>query len=262
MLYRFVDPLASSFPGYTPYHYVHNNPINLTDPTGMSADTTRVFNMSGAFLGQINDSKPNEEHFVDEGSAAHLALAATESGTLPTEVGASTVRSNSVAYIGSSTRLQMATFQAVSSSRSGGKEAAFALTYSSSNRQLSVESIRALNATTNSATIQNTAEHSVSGTLLGFGHTHTESGRLRLGVANDIATVNAPSVGPTTLADYQGVGRSRVSDSGHAQFIASPLGYTIYSSASTVRGGNPPHPISNVGYVAPYSGLGMRKLPN
>lgn len=26
------------FPGWTPYHYVHNNPINLVDPTGMSAE--------------------------------------------------------------------------------------------------------------------------------------------------------------------------------------------------------------------------------
>ena len=34
----FVDPLAEQFVGWTPYHYVHQNPINLIDPTGMAAD--------------------------------------------------------------------------------------------------------------------------------------------------------------------------------------------------------------------------------
>ena len=34
----FVDSLAEQFVGWTPYHYVHQNPINLIDPTGMSAD--------------------------------------------------------------------------------------------------------------------------------------------------------------------------------------------------------------------------------
>jgi len=34
-----IDPLAEEFSSWTPYHYVHNNPILLTDPTGMRADT-------------------------------------------------------------------------------------------------------------------------------------------------------------------------------------------------------------------------------
>ena len=40
-----VDPLAEDFPGWTPYHYVHNNPMNLIDPTGMSARP--VFEVEG-----------------------------------------------------------------------------------------------------------------------------------------------------------------------------------------------------------------------
>lgn len=34
----FVDSLAEKYPGWTPYHYVHNSPINLIDPTGMEAE--------------------------------------------------------------------------------------------------------------------------------------------------------------------------------------------------------------------------------
>ena len=34
----FVDPLAEEFMGWTPYHYAHQNSINLIDPTGMSAE--------------------------------------------------------------------------------------------------------------------------------------------------------------------------------------------------------------------------------
>ena len=33
-----VDPLAGDFPSWTPYHYVHNNPLRYIDPTGMKAE--------------------------------------------------------------------------------------------------------------------------------------------------------------------------------------------------------------------------------
>jgi hypothetical protein len=33
-----VDPLAEMFPGRSPYEYCFSNPINYTDPTGMSPE--------------------------------------------------------------------------------------------------------------------------------------------------------------------------------------------------------------------------------
>lgn len=32
-----VDPLADDYPGWNPYHYVHNNPVGFIDPDGMEA---------------------------------------------------------------------------------------------------------------------------------------------------------------------------------------------------------------------------------
>ena len=45
-----MDPLAESFNSWTPYHYVHGNPINLIDPTGMSASSP-IFDENGTLMG-------------------------------------------------------------------------------------------------------------------------------------------------------------------------------------------------------------------
>ncbi|MBO6795520.1 MAG: RHS repeat-associated core domain-containing protein, partial [Balneolaceae bacterium] len=47
------DPLEDQFPGWTPYHYVHNNPLNLVDPTGMRP------NVPGAD-GDVDEKRPKK----------------------------------------------------------------------------------------------------------------------------------------------------------------------------------------------------------
>ena len=52
-----VDPLADIDLniGWNPYHYVHNNSIRLTDPTGMKADTLVPDDRDTQFLEQYQD---------------------------------------------------------------------------------------------------------------------------------------------------------------------------------------------------------------
>ena len=49
-----VDPLADKYPGWNPYHYVHNNPVKLIDPDGMEAEAD-FYDNKGNYIG--NDGK-------------------------------------------------------------------------------------------------------------------------------------------------------------------------------------------------------------
>jgi len=48
-----VDPLTSEYPGWTPYHFVHNSPLNLVDPKGMNA--WKPGDIEGTWIAQPGD---------------------------------------------------------------------------------------------------------------------------------------------------------------------------------------------------------------
>ncbi len=71
-LFISVDPLAEQFVGWSPYHYVHQNPINLIDPTGMSAESADGGikdwwrKVKSVFTG--SSDRPNAPQYADDGS--------------------------------------------------------------------------------------------------------------------------------------------------------------------------------------------------
>ena len=65
-----MDPLAEKYPGWTPYHYVHNNPINLIDPTGMEADGWRKDLKTGEMSYCVSFTEENTDSSLYEYSDA------------------------------------------------------------------------------------------------------------------------------------------------------------------------------------------------
>ncbi len=58
-----VDPLVHDFPSWTPYHYCHANPLNMIDPTGMSANP--VYGSDGTYKGNTKEGFTGEVIIYD-----------------------------------------------------------------------------------------------------------------------------------------------------------------------------------------------------
>jgi RHS repeat-associated protein len=66
-----IDPLANVFSSETPYHYVHNNPLLFTDPTGMGA----VYNWeTGKYMDgdkEVSWDEAKRQHGIEQESGDH-----------------------------------------------------------------------------------------------------------------------------------------------------------------------------------------------
>ena len=60
-----VDPLAEKYPGWSPYVYVHNNPLRYTDPTGMSADDIIYLDENNNEIGRIEQEGAHEYYRIN-----------------------------------------------------------------------------------------------------------------------------------------------------------------------------------------------------
>jgi RHS repeat-associated protein len=67
-----VDPLAEQFPAWNPYHYVHNNPINLIDPTGMEAETDYTLNKKTGDVKQIGETNNKLDRILKTNSKGEV----------------------------------------------------------------------------------------------------------------------------------------------------------------------------------------------
>ena len=74
-----VDPLADEFPAFSPYTYVENNPLALTDPTGMAPRPPGdYYDENGDFLG--NDGIDDGKVYVAKKGKGGAVKSALENG--------------------------------------------------------------------------------------------------------------------------------------------------------------------------------------
>jgi len=124
-----VDPLADEFPGWTPYHYVNNNPILFIDPTGLSAecpDPPCGFERFLNFLIANTDPETGEGNFSErEFAEVFFRAAKDEAGQVAEDAARSTLSGvKDVSDIGSDVSSATAAVSALITLGSGGATSA------------------------------------------------------------------------------------------------------------------------------------------
>ena len=66
-----VDPLSDEAPGWTPYRYCFNNPVNSVDKTGLFEDDITV-DENGIITNIVRNDQPNR--FFDQSTGKELKL--------------------------------------------------------------------------------------------------------------------------------------------------------------------------------------------
>jgi hypothetical protein len=65
-----IDPLAHKFAAWSPYNFVMNNPVVMTDPDGCAPVDTRYYDEKGNLIHHSKDNLKNAVVIIDQGSAA------------------------------------------------------------------------------------------------------------------------------------------------------------------------------------------------
>ena len=249
----------------SPYVGFGNNPLVLVDAAG---DTTRVYNTEGELLFTINDDRENQEHFVDfdESVVSDLRSLSEQDGTM--DLAAGIVRSLSVYYVGANTRNDLA---ALSARGDSDQAEAYGIAYvgeGSKELRIGDESGRAKivdnfgtvgdkcwncrNAMGVSLTsaVASLAANSYIGSVTDV-HTHGLYSALAL-AGGDSKTAksnyNAAYLGNPSDSDQIGTPVTDLTGFSKTSVIATPLGYTIYST------GKRHYSYLNLGHIYSYKG--------